>query len=76
MLLGVIPMFCFEILGIFGENRKSAKKKIWAHWAPTPQRREPTPWRRPTLQRGMPSRGEAEVPIWNPSGTPRHSYCS
>ena len=25
MLLGVIPMFCFEILRIFGEKRKIAK---------------------------------------------------
>ena len=30
MLLGVIPMFCFEILRIFGENRKKEKlEKIW-----------------------------------------------
>ena len=31
MLLGVIPMFCFEILRIFGENKKKNEKleKIW-----------------------------------------------
>ena len=26
MLLGVIPMFCFEILSDFGGNRKKSKK--------------------------------------------------
>ena len=34
MLLGVIPMFCFEILE---KNRKSAKiGKSGHYWAPTP----------------------------------------
>ena len=27
MLLGVIPMFCFLVLRIFGGNRKSAKRR-------------------------------------------------
>ena len=30
MLLGVIPMFCFVILRIFGGNRK--KEKNWKIW--------------------------------------------
>ena len=38
MLLGVIPMLCFEILRIFGGNRK--KEENWKIWennqAPTP----------------------------------------
>ena len=49
-------MFCFGILGIFGGNRKKRKiGKIWAKWAPTLQRREPTPRRRPTPRLGIPS---------------------
>ena len=64
-------MICFGFLRIFGEKSQKRNWKIWAHWAPTPQRREPTPRRRPTPQRGMPRHGEAEVPKWHPSGTPR-----
>ena len=33
MLLGVIPMFCFGILGDFGGNRK--KEENWKIWAKT-----------------------------------------
>ena len=33
MLLGVIPMFCFGILGDFGGNRK--KKENWKIWEKT-----------------------------------------
>ena len=37
MLLGVIPTFCFGILRIFGENRKSAKTGKSGHYrAPMP----------------------------------------
>ena len=44
MLLGVIPLFCFGILRIFGENRKSEKTIKFGHYrAPTLQRKEPTP---------------------------------
>ena len=44
MLLGVIPLFCFEILRIFGEkSQKSEEKQILAHQDLTLQRREPTP---------------------------------
>ena len=77
MLLEVILMFCFEILRIFEEkSQKMSKLETWAQWTPTPQRREPTPWRRPMPQRGMPRRSEAEVPKWHPSNTPQRSYCS
>ena len=49
-------MFCFGILRIFGENRKSTKTEKSGHYrAPTPQRREPTPQRRPTPRSGIPS---------------------
>ena len=37
MLLGVIPMICFRILGIFGEKMQKSKKEIWAHRVPTPR---------------------------------------
>ena len=69
----MILMFYFGILRIFGE--KSQKSKNWksGHIGFLRQRREPTP---PTPRLGMPSRGEAEVPKWHPSGTPRSSYCS
>ena len=41
---------------IFGEKSQKGKNyKIWAKQVPTPQRREPTPRHRSTLQRGMPS---------------------
>ena len=75
--VGVPPMFCFGILRIFGENHKSAKigkSGIIGN-----------PRRGINLRQGVgyPRRGEAEVPDWNPSGTPQHSiaapwrsYCS
>ena len=70
MLLGVIPMFFFffEILRSFGEKSKMSKV---GNRAPMPQRREPTPRRRPTPLCGKPRRGEAEGPKWYPLGTPR-----
>ena len=56
MLLGVIPMFCFGILRIFGANRKNEENGKCGHdRASTLQRREPTPWHRPTLRHGIPS---------------------
>ena len=73
MLLGVIPMFCFETLRIFGEKSLKSKAGNLGYQAPTPQRREPTPWRRPTPRRGMPLHGEAKLPKWHPLGTPRCS---
>ena len=53
MLLGVIPMFCFRFLSIFGKKRKRAKIENWAFRAPTLQRREPTPWRSPVAWDSM-----------------------
>ena len=32
MLLGVIPMFCFEILSDFGENLKRGKLEKFGHF--------------------------------------------
>ena len=68
MLLGVIPMFCFRILRIFGENRKSAKIGKSGHYrAPMLQHRETTPRRRPKPRRGIPSprqgRGAKMAPL-------------
>ena len=59
MLLGVIIMFCFEILMILEKNRKIAKLEIWAYWAPTPRHR-------PTPLSGLPRRGEAKGPKMAP----------
>ena len=55
MLLGVIPMFFFSILGIFGENRK--KEENWKIWGKSGSygRREPTLRRRLKPRRGIPS---------------------
>ena len=55
MLLGVIPLFCFEFLKIFGEKSQKSKRDSGQKQAPTPQCREPTPRRSPMPQRGMPS---------------------
>ena len=65
MLLGVIPLFCF---GILEKNRKRAKTRKSGHYrAPMPQRREPTPRRRPTPMCGIPSprqgRGAKMAPL-------------
>ena len=49
-------------------------EKSGHYWAPTPQRREPTPRRRPMPRCGIPRRDEAEVPKWHPSGTPRRTF--
>ena len=63
-------MICFKFLRIFGEKLQKWKlEKIWAKLAPTPQRKEPTPQRRPNLQHGMPHRNEAEGPKWHPSSS-------
>ena len=74
MLLGLIPMFCFEILRIFGE--KSQKSKTWkSGYFGLLRRSIGNPRcgvRRPTPRHGMPRQGKAEVPKWHPSGTPRH----
>ena len=62
MLLGVIPIFCFGILRIFGGNRKKEEKLenlgkigLLRHSV------------------GNPRRGKAEVPKWHPSSKPRRS---
>ena len=73
MLLGVISMFCFEILRIFGGNLK--KEENWKILTKIrlPRRSVGNPRRGIDLCQGVghPRRGEAEVPKWNPSGTPR-----
>ena len=62
-------MFCFGILGvILNKNHKSAKTRKFGHyWAPTSQRREPTPRRRPTPRHGVPlprqGRGAKMAPL-------------
>ena len=62
-------MIYFGILRIFGEKKyKRAKTGIWEFWAPTSQRREPKLQHSPTPKRGMPRRGEAEVPKRAPLG--------
>ena len=69
MLLGVIPLFSFGILRIFGGNHKREENWKSGHYrAPTPQRREPTPQRRPMPRHGIPSpqRGRGAK-----NGTPR-----
>ena len=72
MPLGVISRVSLDFGVIFGEKSQKGKtRKIWAKRASTPRCREPRPRHRPTPQRGMPRRGEAEVPKWHPSGTPR-----
>ena len=38
MLLGVIPMFCFEILRIFGENGKSRHFRLLCRSVGNPRR--------------------------------------
>ena len=77
MLLGVISMFCFGILRISRGNRKMRKtrKSGQKNWAPTPQRREPTSLRRPTLRRGIPSLWRRSTPQRS-TATLRPSYYS
>ena len=53
-------MFCF---GFLEKNRKRARKKFWAHRAPTPQH-------------GMPYHGKAEVPKMEPSDMPQRSFAT
>ena len=59
MLLGVIPMICFEFLRILEKNRKKKKRKTRKFG----QTRAPMP------QCGLPRHGEAEGPKRPPSGT-------
>ena len=68
MYIGLIPMFYFGILKNFEGNRK--KEKDWKsgeNWVPTPQHKEPTLQRRPTLRCGIPSlrrgRGAKMAPL-------------
>ena len=70
MLLGMILIFYFWILRIFGGNRKKCKswKKKYGHYqASTPQCREPMLRHRPTPRRGIPSphrgRGAKMAPL-------------
>ena len=77
MLLGVIPMFCFEFLRIFREkSQKSKRENLGKHGLL--RRSVGNPRRSVALRRsvGCPHRGEAEVPKWHPLGTPRSSYYS
>ena len=71
MLLGVIPMFCFGILGKIAKVQKMENLGIIGllrHSVGNPRRVI-------DLRQGVgyPRRGEAEVPKWHPSGTPRRS---
>ena len=61
MLLGVILMFCFGVLRIFGGNHTKKKTgKSRQKRAPTSRRGEPMSRRRPTPRRGtpLPRRGQ------------------
>ena len=61
MLLGMIPMICFEFFRDFWRKKlQKSKQEILGIWAPTPQHMEPMPLRSPTPQCGMPSCSEAE----------------
>ena len=60
MSLGVIPMFWFEFLKIFGEkSQKGKNQKNWASRAPSPRHS-------PTSQRWLPHCDEVEGPNWPP----------
>ena len=75
MLLGVISMFCFGILGIFGGNfKKEENRKIWDKIGLL-RRNVGNPCRGVDLRQGVghPHPYEPEVPKWHPSGTSRHS---
>ena len=65
MLLGVIPMICFEFLE--KKNAKEQERKSGQTRAPTLQRREPTSRRSPMPLHGMPSprrgRGAKMAPL-------------
>ena len=67
MLLGVIPMFCFEILSDFGENCKKGKLEKSGLFGFL-RHVIGNPCRGVTLLRsvGCPRRGETGVPKWNP----------
>ena len=68
-------MFCFRILRIFGGNRK--KEENWKNPGIIGllHRSVGNPRRGVDLCQGVgyPHRGEAEVPKWHPSSTPRCS---
>ena len=85
MLLGVISMFCFGILRIFGGNRKNEEN--WEIWSKigllrrnvgNPRRGVGNPLHGVDLRQGVghPCHNKAEVPKWQPSGMPRCSYYS
>ena len=84
MLLGVISMFCFEFLRIFGEKlQKSKRENMGKHGLLC--RSVGNPCRGVALRHdvgcprhgvGCPHRGEVGVPKWNPSGTPWHSFAT
>ena len=82
MLLGMIFMFCFGILRIFGVNRKKEENwKIWAkiglqcHCVGNPRHCVGNQLHGidPRQGVGHPRCGEAEVPKWHLSSTPRRS---
>ena len=67
---GVIPIFCFGILRIFGGNRKNEENwKIWAKIGLL-RRRVGNPRCGVDLRQGMGyhRRSDTEVPKWHPSG--------
>ena len=73
MLLGVFSMFCFGILRILEKNSK--KEESWKNLGIIGllRRSVGNPRRGVDLRQGVgyPRHGEAEVPKWQPSGTPR-----
>ena len=84
MLLGEIPMFCFEFLRIFGEKSQNSKREnmdkheLLCRSVGNPRRsvalRHSVGC--PCRNMGCPHRGEAGEPKWHPSGTPRHSFAT
>ena len=76
MLLGVIPVLFWDFGMILEKNRKSTKTGKSGHFqAPTPQRRERMPQRRPTLRHGIPSPRRRPTQQRS-SATPWRRYCS
>ena len=69
MPMGEFSINCFGFLSDFWrKSQKGAKRKIRQKWAPSPQRRAPSPRHSPTPQQGLPRRGEAKGPERPPLG--------
>ena len=71
MLLGVIPMICFEFLRIFGEKSQNSKREnLGKHELLRRSVGNPRLGIALRLSIGCPRLSEAEVTKWHPSGTP------